>query len=211
MTTKPELNPFDLFLPDPAADYPLTTGELVILAERWWDFVVDTEHFWVLANSVGSSEMRDREYALDRLRLLVQALGADHIERLRTEALARWRGRYGDIFWDAVQAKRPLIQINAWIDDHVRLRSREGTPDTTPPGEDHGSKTEDGMDSAFLNAAPLRAERLGDVLRLYPDDEHANVIDLLADLLHWCGANGVDFEDTLRISRRHFESERDKE
>lgn len=200
MKTKSEPNPFDIFIPDPVANYPLTTGELVILAERWWDFVVDTEHFWVLANTVGSSEMRDRVYASERLARLESILGADHIDRLREEALARWRGRYGEVYWAAVRAKRPLIEIEAWIDTQTGRRSRPAAPDSSQPGEDQAS----------LNVAPLRAERFADILPLYPEDEHTNVIDLLADLLHWCEANGVDFEDTLRISRMHFDSERDE-
>lgn len=199
MKTKSESNPFDIFIPDPAGDFPLTTGELVILAERWWDFVVDTEHFWVLANSVGSSEMRDSQVALERLALLENILGADHIDRLREEALARWRGRYGEVYWAAVQAQRPLLQIDAWIGTHARRRPRAEPTDFIQPGESQ----------AYLNAGPLRAERLAGIL-LYPEDEHSNVVDLLADLLHWCEANGVDFEDTLRISRTHFESERDE-
>ncbi len=53
-----------------------------------------------------------------------------------------------------------------------------------------------------------RAARLDDILPLYPDDQHTNVIDLLADILHWCELNGVDFEDTLRTARSHFDAER---
>lgn len=67
-----------------------------------------------------------------------------------------------------------------------------------------------------MNASPTptnrdRAARLDEILPLYPEDQHTNVIDLLADLLHWCEMNGVDFEDTLRISRMHFAAERNEE
>lgn len=197
MKAKSESNPFDIFIPDPAGDFPLTTGELIILAERWWDFIVDTEHFWVLANSVGSSERHDGDYAYDRLELLLTLLGADHIDRLREEALARWRGRYGEVYWAAVQAQRPLLQIDAWIGTHARRRSRAEPTDFIQPGEAQD----------YLNVAPLRAERFAGTLSLYPEDEHSNVVDLLADLLHWCREKGVDFEDTLRVARTHFESE----
>jgi hypothetical protein len=66
-----------------------------------------------------------------------------------------------------------------------------------------------------MNTSPTptnrdRAARLDEILPLYPEDQHTNVIDLLADLLHWCELNRVDFEDTLRIARMHFEAERDE-
>lgn len=56
-----------------------------------------------------------------------------------------------------------------------------------------------------------RAARLDEILPLYPEDQHTNAIDLLADLMHWCATNGVDFEDTLRVARTHFLAERDRE
>lgn len=54
-----------------------------------------------------------------------------------------------------------------------------------------------------------RARRLDEILPLYPEDQHTNVIDLLADLMHWCEQNDVSFEDTLRTARTHFEAEQD--
>ena len=52
-----------------------------------------------------------------------------------------------------------------------------------------------------------RANRLDNILPLYPDDQHANLIDLLADTMHWCNFNDVDFDDVLRTVRMHFEAE----
>ncbi len=34
------------------------------------------------------------------------------------------------------------------------------------------------------------------------------VRDALADLLHYCDANGIDFDDELRIARANHEEER---
>ncbi len=106
-------NPLDFITPDSPSDYPLTTGELVILAERWWDFFIDMDHWWVLANQVGSSELRDVRYAEGRLALLEEALGSEHMDRLQLEALARWRGSYGELLWHSVRAKRPLFEVEA--------------------------------------------------------------------------------------------------
>ena len=55
-----------------------------------------------------------------------------------------------------------------------------------------------------------RAMRLEEVLPLYPDDQYTNLIDLLADAMHWCNLNDEDFDDVLRIARLHFEAEKDE-
>lgn len=48
------------------------------------------------------------------------------------------------------------------------------------------------------------------ILPLYPEDERTNLIDLLADAMHWCNLNDEDFDDVLRIARLHFEAEKDE-
>ena len=34
------------------------------------------------------------------------------------------------------------------------------------------------------------------------------VSDLLTDIQHWCALNGIDFEETLKWSRRNYDEER---
>lgn len=53
-----------------------------------------------------------------------------------------------------------------------------------------------------------RAQRAGFTIRQYGDDvEESNLIDLLADAMHWCHHNGMDFERRLRTDRMHFDHE----
>lgn len=42
------------------------------------------------------------------------------------------------------------------------------------------------------------------------DDEHEQLTDLLANLLHWSDATGTDFERALAMARIHFEAEQDE-
>ena len=44
-----------------------------------------------------------------------------------------------------------------------------------------------------------RARRLDEILPYYPEDQHTNVIDLLADAMHWCRLNDVNFHEVIRI------------
>lgn len=53
-----------------------------------------------------------------------------------------------------------------------------------------------------------RVERFAELLPTYPDtDDHSNLIDILADAMHWCKANGESFEDALRSAKGHFRTE----
>lgn len=52
-----------------------------------------------------------------------------------------------------------------------------------------------------------RASRLDEILPMYPEDQHTNLIDLLTDAMHWCSCNDVEFDAVLRTARRHFEAE----
>jgi len=45
----------------------------------------------------------------------------------------------------------------------------------------------------------------------YTDDLHSIVSDLLADLMHYCRREGVDFDETLETARAHFNFEREEE
>lgn len=55
---------------------------------------------------------------------------------------------------------------------------------------------------------PKRAQRAATSISRYGDDvDEANLIDLLADAMHWCRQYGHDFERGLRLAREHFHSE----
>ena len=41
----------------------------------------------------------------------------------------------------------------------------------------------------------------------YYDDPVTNLIDFLADAMHWCKCNGTDFQEVFDIAERHYESE----
>lgn len=39
-------------------------------------------------------------------------------------------------------------------------------------------------------------------------DAKTSVTDILSDLMHFCGIEGIDFEARLDVARQHFEAER---
>lgn len=51
--------------------------------------------------------------------------------------------------------------------------------------------------------------RVKESLKQYDEDLSA-VADLLADLLHYCDAEDVEFDDALDTARMHHEAERKK-
>lgn len=52
-----------------------------------------------------------------------------------------------------------------------------------------------------------RASRFAALLPHYPEDERTNLIDLIADAMHWCNQHGEDFDRILRTAEMHFEAE----
>ena len=61
-----------------------------------------------------------------------------------------------------------------------------------------------------------RTERASQIVTIFasmtgldsPEEDSATKLgDLLADLLHWCDANGVDFDDAVRRARNHHHEE----
>jgi hypothetical protein len=60
----------------------------------------------------------------------------------------------------------------------------------------------------FGTGSTQRIERCDRAIVAYNDDlPELNLIDLLADAMHWCQAKGQDFEATLAMARTHCESE----
>ena len=50
-----------------------------------------------------------------------------------------------------------------------------------------------------------RSTRFDEVVRTYGDDEaDSNLIDLLADAMHWCDHTGRDFHISLAMACRHY-------
>jgi len=41
------------------------------------------------------------------------------------------------------------------------------------------------------------------------DDNESGVADMLADLMHFCDLENIDFDDKLRIAKLHFKEEKD--
>lgn len=56
-----------------------------------------------------------------------------------------------------------------------------------------------------VNAA---ADLLAQVNPRVPDEPHeTNVIDLLSNVMHFCAANGLDYDNLQRIAAGHFRAE----
>jgi hypothetical protein len=52
------------------------------------------------------------------------------------------------------------------------------------------------------------ANRCRKALATYSDEDiYTNLVDFLADAMHWCEINGHNFHDALRIGSRHFDAE----
>jgi len=52
-----------------------------------------------------------------------------------------------------------------------------------------------------------RCDRIARLLRGGQGSSSENLIDLLADAMHWCRANALDFEELLRIAEGHYQTE----
>lgn len=53
-----------------------------------------------------------------------------------------------------------------------------------------------------------RAVRYQQAITVYSgDDAHTNLVDFLADAMHWCHINGDSFDDALDTARMHFDAE----
>jgi hypothetical protein len=53
-----------------------------------------------------------------------------------------------------------------------------------------------------------RAVRCQAAITVYPDDDtYTNLVDFLADAIHWCKVNGHSFTDALETAVMHFDAE----
>ena len=59
-----------------------------------------------------------------------------------------------------------------------------------------------------MEAKQARANRCGQAVAAYSDDLlESNLIDLLADAMHWCDFNGLDFHILLMRAGSHYLAE----
>jgi hypothetical protein len=53
-----------------------------------------------------------------------------------------------------------------------------------------------------------RSQRCRQAIIAYSDDDtYTNLVDFLADALHWCHVNGYSFPDAYATALMHFEAE----
>jgi hypothetical protein len=66
------------------------------------------------------------------------------------------------------------------------------------------------MTEHFPDANARRAARAGAILihHRHGNDLRTSLVDLLADLRHWCDRNGADFHGALTQSYHHYLHER---
>jgi hypothetical protein len=102
--------PFQHFSENLVSGYPLTDGELTILADRWWDVYYDLAIWITLSGSYGGAESGDKRYALGRIELLARILGEDEIKRIRDEVEAQWKEKLDEKCWTAFKEGRALFQ-----------------------------------------------------------------------------------------------------
>ncbi len=67
------------------------------------------------------------------------------------------------------------------------------------------------MSHNTLNPRQRSAKVEGILADNYDDDREDGVVDILADLRHYCHLEGVDLNDALRISLNHFRAECDED
>lgn len=58
-----------------------------------------------------------------------------------------------------------------------------------------------------MNERAERAAQVLDLAELNGSDPESALVDVLADLMHYCHVTSRDFDESLRIARQHFEEE----
>ena len=120
----------DRYSENPVSGFPLTDGDLVVIAETWWDVLIDCDLFCVLTGTgVGGSERYDMRFASERLDRLAEKLGEDEIQRIRGRIEERWRQKIGEVHWNAYKTGNPIIQDEAAERSEKRAK-RAGESDT---------------------------------------------------------------------------------
>jgi hypothetical protein len=121
----------DRYSENPVSGFPLTDGDLVVIAETWWDVFIDTDLFCVLTGSgLSGAEWHDMHFASDRLDRLAETLGKDEILQIRGRIEERWRQKIGEVHWNAYKTSDPIIQKAAAERSEKRARrsAESGSP-----------------------------------------------------------------------------------
>lgn len=166
-------NELDRYSENPVSGFPLTDGDLVALAETWWDVLIDCDLFCVLTGTgVSGSERYDLGFASDRLDRLAEQLGEDEIQRIRGRIEERWRRKIGEAHWHAYKTGHPIIQDEA-VERSEKKAKRSGH--STIPGD---------CDSDFGNWSNAETAALHRWITTDPDiskDWRQIVAELLSD------------------------------
>ena len=101
---------FETYEDAPATGDPLTRGERVALAERWWDELLEVETAATLMADCGSTDIFRIRHAAARLRLLERHLGRLAFERCERLAHDRWRHHLGEEYSTAFLEGRALVR-----------------------------------------------------------------------------------------------------
>ena len=93
-----------------AIDYPLTQGELLILADHWWRLLVNVETRCTLTGCVVSRDRSCGRAARARLELLEQRLSPNDFARCEALACEEARAALGETHWAAFCEGRAILR-----------------------------------------------------------------------------------------------------
>ncbi len=122
----------------------------------------------------------DLEDLLSENRLIAQIWGVEDVRSIRPEL-------NDDQAWDVLQQIEKNFDGNRGVTWDMIERTAYDLFGTSPA---------------------KRVERCDDAVSAYNDDlPESNLIDFLADAMHWCRAKGFDFNAKLELARAHFDAE----
>ena len=110
---------------EPAEGYPLTKEEVLILAEHWFEQYLDSCVFSTLHGQIGSSDLRIRAYADERLELMEDIVGKDEVKATCDRVEARWRKQMGEELWAAFTEGRAVLGDDARAAEDEEQRDGE--------------------------------------------------------------------------------------
>lgn len=160
----------DRYSENPVSGYPLTDGDLVALAETWWDVVIDNDLFQTLAGTFGG-EWREMKFASARLGRVAETLGTDAVQEVRDRVERHWRGRVGEAHWNAYKGGEAILQVEAEARSEKRAEraGRGEAAGHTASGADGWSNSETQAVHRWVTTDP---------------DVTKNWRELVAELLH---------------------------
>src|SRR3989442_683651 len=84
---------------EPVEGYPLTRFELQVLARHWAREELDISIFGFLYATTGSTEIRLKPHAQDRLRRIAELVGEEEVAKEEKQVQDAMRERIGDDYW----------------------------------------------------------------------------------------------------------------